>query len=115
MNASRASRSTFRWARRTSRTRPRPPASSARSRRSSPLVALSISERLGAIRVRIAEAARRSGREASAVQLVAVSKFQPPAAMEEAYAAGQRAFGENRVQEAEEKRRLLAPLIESAS
>ncbi len=34
--------------------------------------------------------------------------------MEEAYAAGQRCFGENRVQEAEEKKQLLAPLLSGA-
>lgn len=36
-------------------------------------------------------------------RLIAVSKFQPPAALEQAYKAGQRAFGENYVQEALEK------------
>ena len=45
---------------------------------------------------------------------MAVSKFQPISAIEEAYAAGQRLFGENRVQEAEEKSRALAHLIKSA-
>ena len=44
--------------------------------------------------------------------LVAVSKFHPVAAMEEAYAAGQRHFGENRVQEAEEKRGLLTSRLQ---
>lgn len=43
--------------------------------------------------------------------LVAVSKFHPVAAIEAAYAAGQRHFGENRVQEAEEKKGLLGHLI----
>ena len=46
--------------------------------------------------------------------LVAVSKFHPVAAMEEAYAAGQRHFGENRVQEAEEKRGLLTSRLQAA-
>ena len=46
--------------------------------------------------------------------LVAVSKFHPVAAMEEAYAAGQRHFGENRVQEAEEKRGLLTSRLQGA-
>lgn len=73
---------------------------------------MNIAERLTAIRGRIADAAGRAGRGAEAITLVAVSKFHPPRAMEEAYAAGQRFFGENRVQEAEEKRRLLATLIE---
>lgn len=45
---------------------------------------------------------------------MAVSKFQPVSAIEAAYAAGQRLFGENRVQEAEEKRRLLDRLFLAA-
>ncbi len=65
------------------------------------------------VRGRIAAAAQRAGRDASAVTLVAVSKFHPVAAIEEAYAAGQRCFGENRVQEAEEKKRLLLRLLQS--
>ncbi len=73
---------------------------------------MDIAERLAAIRGRIADAAQRAGRGAEAITLVAVSKFHPARAIEEAYAAGQRFFGENRVQEAEEKRRLLATLIE---
>lgn len=73
---------------------------------------MDIAARLTAVRGSIADAARRAGRDAEAITLVAVSKFHPAGAMEEAYAAGQRFFGENRVQEAEEKRRLLATLIE---
>jgi pyridoxal phosphate enzyme (YggS family) len=72
---------------------------------------LDIAARLSAIRGRIADAAGRAGREASSVTLVAVSKFHPVSAIEAAYAAGQRHFGENRVQEAEEKKRLLGHLI----
>lgn len=75
---------------------------------------MDIAARLAEVRGRIADAARRARREASSLTLVAVSKFHPAAAIEAAYAAGQRHFGENRVQEAEEKKRLLAPLIESA-
>jgi pyridoxal phosphate enzyme (YggS family) len=73
---------------------------------------LSITLRLTAVRERIAKAARRAGRDPGSVALVAVSKFQPVSAIEEAYRADQRAFGENRVQEAEEKRDLLKALIE---
>jgi len=62
-----------------------------------------IAARLADVRARIAEAARRSGRPASAVRLIAVSKTHPASAVAEAYAAGQREFGENRVQEALEK------------
>jgi pyridoxal phosphate enzyme (YggS family) len=51
----------------------------------------------------IAEAARRAGRDAEAVKLIAVSKIVPFDAIEEAIAHGQRRFGENRVQEAKSK------------
>jgi PLP dependent protein len=60
----------------------------------------SIAENLAAVRERIAAAARAAGRAPEAVRLVAVSKTQPAAAVREACAAGQRLFGENRVQEA---------------
>ncbi|HKI98757.1 MAG TPA: YggS family pyridoxal phosphate-dependent enzyme [bacterium] len=60
----------------------------------------SIAENLAAVRERIAEAARRAGRAADAVRLLAVSKTKPAAAVLEAFQAGQRLFGENRVQEA---------------
>ena len=59
-----------------------------------------IAENLAHVRDRIAAAARRSGRQASSVRLVAVSKSHPVSAIVEAFAAGQRDFGENRVQEA---------------
>jgi pyridoxal phosphate enzyme (YggS family) len=55
---------------------------------------------LAAVRNAIADAARRSGRAPDAVTLVAVSKLQPASKLREAYAAGQRVFGENYVQEA---------------
>jgi pyridoxal phosphate enzyme (YggS family) len=54
----------------------------------------------GAIVARIAAAAKTAGREPDSVALVAVSKAQPEARIEAALAAGQRIFGENRVQEA---------------
>lgn len=54
---------------------------------------------LAAVRARIAEACQRAGRAANEVELLAVSKTHPPAAMRAAFAVGQRAFGENRVQE----------------
>jgi pyridoxal phosphate enzyme (YggS family) len=56
---------------------------------------------LEAVRRRIARACRAAGRDPSAVTLTAVSKTQPDAAVEAALAAGQRVFGENRVQEAQ--------------
>jgi pyridoxal phosphate enzyme (YggS family) len=60
---------------------------------------VSVAERLELVRGRIQEAARAAGREASEVELVAVSKRHSQDAIREAYAAGQRVFGENYVQE----------------
>ena len=62
-----------------------------------------IADRLAGIRERIAAAARSAGRDPSSVRLVAVSKTFPIDAIREAYAAGHRDFGENRVQEALQK------------
>jgi len=59
-----------------------------------------VAANLAAVRDRIAGAARDAGRPADAVSLVAVSKTHPEAAVRAALAAGQRVFGENRVQEA---------------
>jgi pyridoxal phosphate enzyme (YggS family) len=67
---------------------------------SSPDEPTRIAGRLSEIRGRIAKAAAESGRRADAVTLVAVSKTQPITRIEAALAAGQRSFGENRVQEA---------------
>lgn len=58
-----------------------------------------IAENLAEVRGRIADAARRAGRDVSEVTLVAVSKTFPAERVREAYAAGQRDFGENKVQE----------------
>jgi pyridoxal phosphate enzyme (YggS family) len=55
------------------------------------------------IRARIAQAARIAGREAAAVELVAISKTHPAEAIAPLIAQGQHVFGENRVQEAEVK------------
>lgn len=73
---------------------------------------MSIAANLAAVRTRIAGAAQAAGRDAGSVTLVAVSKLQPAAAIREAYAAGQRDFGENYVQELAEKRAALADLTE---
>ncbi len=59
---------------------------------------------------RIARAARAVSREPSSVRLLAVSKTMPAAAVRAVHALGQRAFGENYVQEAVEKRAALADL-----
>jgi hypothetical protein len=62
-----------------------------------------ISEGLQAVRQRIAQAARAAGRSPDDIRLIAVSKTFPPEAIRAAYAAGQRAFGESYLQEAEQK------------
>jgi PLP dependent protein len=59
-----------------------------------------IADNLAKIRARIAAAAQAAGRDTAAVTLVAVAKTYGAAAVEAALAAGQRVFGENRVQEA---------------
>jgi len=59
--------------------------------------------RAASVSGRIAEAARRAGRDPREVTLVAVSKTHPAALVREAAAAGLTDFGENRVQEAESK------------
>jgi len=58
---------------------------------------------LAAVRAEIARACRDAGRDPATVTLVAVSKTFPAEAIEPAIAAGQRVFGENRVQEAKAK------------
>jgi len=60
----------------------------------------SISENLAAIHHRIASAADKHGRNPSGIKLVAVSKTYPAPAILDALQAGQRVFGESRVQEA---------------
>jgi hypothetical protein len=72
-----------------------------------------IAAKLGALRERIARAAARGGRGEQDVTVVAVSKTHAPERVREAFEAGQRVFGENRVQEAEAKAAALAPLREA--
>lgn len=75
-------------------------------------VADSIPDRLAAVQERIYRAAREAGRDPASVRLVAVSKLQPTSAIREAYAAGQRDFGENYVQELAQKAEELRDLSE---
>ena len=63
----------------------------------------SVADRLAAVRARIDAAARSAGRSPESVRLIAVSKTFPISAIREAVQAGQREFGENRVQEALQK------------
>lgn len=69
-----------------------------------------ISHHLQAVLKRMAIASSQVGRDAADIQLLAVSKTMPIAAIVAAYEAGQRHFGENYVQEAVEKINTLAHL-----
>ena len=71
-----------------------------------------VEQGLNRVRARLAAALEQAGRAPSAARLVAVSKFQPASAIRRAYAAGQRDFGENYVQELQEKAAELADLSE---
>jgi PLP dependent protein len=62
-----------------------------------------IAQRLADVRARIEQAAGRAGRRPADVRLIAVSKTYPIDCVRAALAAGQRDFGENRVQEALQK------------
>jgi pyridoxal phosphate enzyme (YggS family) len=70
----------------------------------------SIGSNLQDVRQRIARACMSAGRSENSVTLLAVGKTFPAAALREAHAAGQRAFGENYVQEALAKMDALADL-----
>jgi pyridoxal phosphate enzyme (YggS family) len=74
------------------------------------LTASVIAARLADVRRRIDEETARAGRPPGSVRLLAVSKGKPPEAIRAAYAAGQRAFGENYAQELTEKAAALADL-----
>ena len=73
---------------------------------------MSVAESLEGVRARIQAAALAAGRNARDVKLVAVSKLHPAAKIREAYAVGQRDFGENYVQELVKKAEELADLAE---
>lgn len=69
-----------------------------------------IRERLSLVHDRIEAAALRAGRAPEDITLIAVSKVKPAADIQEAYAAGQRHFGESYIQEFQNKRRDLTDL-----
>lgn len=73
-----------------------------------------IRENLERLEEEIAVACRRAGRRAEEVRLMAVSKVHPVEVLLEARAAGQRLFGENRVQEFAGKAEQLRQLGEAA-
>ncbi len=68
---------------------------------------MTLAQRLQDVNDRIAESARRSGRNPEDVMLLAVTKTFSPITILEAYDCGLRSFGENRVQESLEKMPLL--------
>lgn len=69
-----------------------------------------VTSRLAAVRLRVRSAAQAAGRDPASVRLLAVSKTKPVELIREAYAAGQRDFGENYVQELARKAEALADL-----
>lgn len=71
--------------------------------KSDPAAPIEVPARLRLVRQEIALAAEAAGRDPHSVKLVAVTKTVPAQAIEEAIEAGQRCFGENRVQEADAK------------
>ncbi len=74
---------------------------------------MSIPENIASVRQRIEDAALRAKRHSNEVALMAVTKTHPPERIREAYAAGLRLFGENRVQEFAGKAGALADLSEA--
>jgi PLP dependent protein len=74
---------------------------------------MSITDNVAAVRERMARAAARVGRDPGSVVLMAVSKTVEPERIAQAYAAGVRVFGENRVQEFETKAAALRELKEA--
>ena len=69
-----------------------------------------IAGNIAQVKDRIAAACQRAGRRPEDVRLIAISKTVPPERIREAYEAGLRDFGENRVQEAAAKRPALSDL-----
>ncbi|MGI5933137.1 MAG: YggS family pyridoxal phosphate-dependent enzyme [Eubacterium sp.] len=66
-----------------------------------------VTENLKDIRQQVADACRRAGRNPETVTLIAVSKTKPAEMLQEAYDAGVRDFGENKVQEMMQKEEIL--------
>src|SRR5947209_1024508 len=81
----------------------RQPMSAAKNETTSDVTGAQLRARLDEVRSRIDASARRAGRDAREVTLVAVSKTHPASLVAQAIRAGARDLGENKVQEAEEK------------
>lgn len=74
---------------------------------------MSIAEQIAQIRGRMDAAARRAGRNPEEISLMAVTKMVPPERIREAYNAGIRIFGENRVRDFADKSELLSDLADA--
>jgi PLP dependent protein len=74
---------------------------------------MSIADNIAKVRERISQAAARAGRNTDSITLMAVSKVVEPERILQAYHAGIRIFGENRVQEFADKSSALADLKEA--
>jgi len=74
---------------------------------------MSVADNLARTQERIAQAAARAGRNPASITLMAVSKTVEPERIRQAYAAGIRVFGENRVQEFDGKATALSDLTEA--
>jgi pyridoxal phosphate enzyme (YggS family) len=73
-------------------------------------MATEIADNIARVRERMAAACRRAGRQPEDVRLIGISKTVPAERVREAYEAGLRDFGENRIQEAAAKRPALSDL-----
>ncbi len=73
-----------------------------------------IADNVAIVKERICRAAEKAGRSSDDIELMAVTKFQPIDVIRQAYLAGIRLFGENRVQEALAKYPHLGPDLEGA-
>jgi hypothetical protein len=74
---------------------------------------MSVAQNIARLRERVAKAAKRAGADPASITLMAVSKTVEPERIRQAYETGIRVFGENRVQEFEEKSGALATLTEA--
>ncbi|MGJ8656203.1 MAG: YggS family pyridoxal phosphate-dependent enzyme [Akkermansiaceae bacterium] len=73
---------------------------------------MSVVDNLGEIKSRIEKACERAGRDAGEVELIAVSKTWPAEHVQKAVDAGQRVFGENKLQEGQEKIPVMSQELE---
>ncbi|RMH31126.1 MAG: YggS family pyridoxal phosphate-dependent enzyme [Nitrospirae bacterium] len=75
-------------------------------------VGMHIEANVDRVRTTVAEAAARAGRDPSRITIVAATKFVQADRLQQAYRAGLRAFGENRLQEAQRKMSALSHLAD---